>query len=153
MGQHSKTRTVSEALRRSRTHFSKLPKVLPSHTCGTHKTVQDTSGPKTHWKMSAAAPLLGGTQPRSWAAQCVTLPVRSELLFPWRLPLCSAPRGPGERRAWGEAMHNTPIAALAGTLLLAPASFALLVPHFARLGFAMGLQEAQRASVKRCSVC
>lgn len=40
-------------------------------------------------------------------------------------PSASPPGGPGERRAWGEAMHNMPIAVLAGTLLLAPASFTL----------------------------
>lgn len=48
--------------------------------------------------MGTTAPLHGGTQPRSWAIQYVTLPVRSELVLTWRLPLCLSPRGP-----WGAA--------------------------------------------------
>lgn len=95
---HSKTRSASGALRRSRTRFQKLPKVLPSPTCGIRQTLQETSGPKTRWKMGTTAPLHGGTQPWSWAIQCVTLPVRSELVLTWRLPLCLSPRGP-----WGAA--------------------------------------------------
>lgn len=44
---HTKMRSGSGALHRSRrTHFKKLPEVLPSPTRGTLQTFQETSGPK-----------------------------------------------------------------------------------------------------------
>lgn len=77
---------------------------------------------KTRWKAGTAGPLHGGTQPRSCGSSVRHLfGVRSELVLTWHLPPLPLPR-----HAWGEeAARNMPVAALAGTLLLASVFFTL----------------------------